>query len=558
MDRVHYQAEAIIEKGHMLDVAVQLSSGKTWRMWGRGGIDLEMALAESVQPGALPVMLGSGLGVCLAVLLKCGPVVVVDRETGIMELTGAVAQHMDHPNLHFLKGDPEAIVERISALKLDTGLDTVQHLRIPLYLRLEPSFYREVDERISAMRTFQDTMRYPRFEREKPRVLIVKKPYFLYREIQAALTRIGCDYRVVMLPDSGMLKADFIEQLLLAIAEFKPDFALTVNHFGMDSEGRLAGLLDEMRLPLGSWFVDSPQLIMNEYPSQNTPGTCVFSFDASSLTWLAQAGFEHVHYLPLATDPERFKPGGRPPAAWCTRVSFVGDSMTSQVAEMAGAAGIAPIFHSLLPELAHAFAASDDVLPLSFLEKCHPDIHAEVAALSGVEERLACEKALTFTAARQYRLRCVQGLMDYQPLIAGDDGWETVLGSEGWRAAGRLDYYRDLPLFYGGAEVSFNCTSVQMKGAVNQRVFDAPACGGFLVTDWRAQMEDLFDLDTEVACYRDPDEIPNLIASWLADPVGREKMSQLARVRILAEHTYEHRLRSLIEIMRNTYTAGSE
>lgn len=92
-----------------------------------------------------------------------------------------------------------------------------------------------------------------------------------------------------------------------------------------------------------------------------------------------------------------------------------------------------------------------------------------------------------------------------------------------------------------------------MKGAVNQRVFDVPACGGFLVTDWRDQMEAIFDPEKEVACYRDPREIPDVVASWLADPVGREEMTRLARARILAEHTYVHRLRFLLASMRATY-----
>lgn len=288
------------------------------------------------------------------------------------------------------------------------------------------------------MNEFQKVVRHPRFERENPRVLIIEQPYFLYREIKSALEQVGCDYRCVELPGSDMLEPEFIKHLLTSLAEFKPDFALTVNHFGLDRAGQLAGLLEEMHLPLASWFVDSPQLILHDYPSQSRKGISVFTYDAGSVAWLQSAGFEHVHFLPLGTDPNRFKPGGEPPSAWRARVSFVGDSMTSQVAEMGEAARVAPLFHFSLSELAYAFGESAEVLPMVFLKKCHPDMFAEVSALPSLEARLACEKALTFTAARQYRLRCVQGLMDYTPsLQAMRDGrpcWGDLAGGRlvGW------------------------------------------------------------------------------------------------------------------------------
>ena len=46
-----------------------------------------------------------------------------------------------------------------------------------------------------------------------------------------------------------------------------------------------------------------------------------------------------------------------------------------------------------------------------------------------------------------------------------------------------LNYYKDLPLLYNACKINFNATSLQMKEAVNQRVFDVPACGAFLLTD---------------------------------------------------------------------------
>ena len=124
---------------------------------------------------------------------------------------------------------------------------------------------------------------------------------------------------------------------------------------------------------------------------------------------------------------------------------------------------------------------------------------------------------------------------------------------DGWRYHPELSYYDDLPDFYPLTEINFNCTSQQMKGAVNQRVFDVPCCHGFLLTDHRRQMEQLFEPETEIVFYRHPDEIPGLVERYLADPAARKRVAEAARRRVLAEHTYDHRMRFLMEAMRQTF-----
>jgi spore maturation protein CgeB len=167
------------------------------------------------------------------------------------------------------------------------------------------------------------------------------------------------------------------------------------------------------------------------------------------------------------------------------------------------------------------------------------------------------ESLITWESTRQYRLACVEKTLPFAPLIVGDAGWKEQLGNpNAWRHLKRLDYYRDLPRFYPRSTVNFNCTSLQMKGAVNQRVFDVPACGGFLITDQRRQMDRLFEPDREVIAYTDPEEIPDLVQRWLDDPQGRARVAEAARRRVLAEHTYDHRLETLMQTMRLTFEPG--
>ena len=118
-----------------------------------------------------------------------------------------------------------------------------------------------------------------------------------------------------------------------------------------------------------------------------------------------------------------------------------------------------------------------------------------------------------------------------------------------------LSYYTDLPFFYQLSDINFNCTSAQMKGAVNQRIFDVPCAGAFVLTDWREQMDELFTPGKEVIFYREPGETPELIRHYLAKPNERARIAAAARARVLAEHTYVHRLQTLAARMREVYGA---
>jgi spore maturation protein CgeB len=194
-------------------------------------------------------------------------------------------------------------------------------------------------------------------------------------------------------------------------------------------------------------------------------------------------------------------------------------------------------------------------MPSALLAAEAPDLHAVWRGLGSVERQRDFDLLVIWEANRRYRVRCVERLLPFSPLIVGDPGWKTVLrrAPGAWRRLDGLNYYRDLPRFYPLQAVSFNCTSVHMRGALNQRNFDVPACGAFLLTDWHPRIEEHFEVGREVVCYRDPDDVPGLLERWLADGPGRRAVATAGRRRVLAEHTYAHRMRSLLAEMARIY-----
>lgn len=556
MQKRDYTVEPVLEGSKTADVRVFVQ-GRKWHLWGRNGAQREAGLADSVAADRLPVLIGAGLGLCAAKLVERGPVAILDIDPQIAEASGAI-NLKDNPDITWIEGTAVEALEKVRLWRAENGGGQLEIVRIPLYLRLDRDWYAALAATLEAEKEapqadFWAEVDYPKFCNAKPRVMFFNRPYFLNGEIREAMNRLGVSYCSIDIGMGDTVREGFVEDLLKAVVEFKPDFALTVNHFGVDRAGKLTDLLLKLKLPLASWFVDNPQLILYRYTDVSPDLTCIFTYDAGNLEIMREKGFRNIFYLPLATDPRRFKPGMEGRLEWRADVSFVGNSMVGAVEKTVRESGISGDLRRMYPRIAAEFGDSDELSVEKFFQESHPELLERMESFETDEQRLSFEALITWEATRQYRLSCIEKIIPFTPLIAGDEGWHTLLGKSGWRYHASLDYYADLPAFYPMAQVSFNCTSRQMKGAVNQRIFDAPACGGFVITDHREQMENLFEPGSEIISYDQVDEIPQTIEKWLADEDGRKRVSRSARRRILAEHSYEHRLKDLIAKMRNTF-----
>lgn len=139
--------------------------------------------------------------------------------------------------------------------------------------------------------------------------------------------------------------------------------------------------------------------------------------------------------------------------------------------------------------------------------------------------------------------------------------WSFKLWGNEWEGAGGLTSV----LQRGGARIDtetcikvFNATSVNLNlhscagdgldpeaDFVNPRTFELAACGAFQLVDERSLMPDLFAVN-ELVRFAEVTEVPSLIGTWLADTAGRTELAAAARNRVLAQHTYEHRMKELL------------
>ncbi len=364
------------------------------------------------------------------------------------------------------------------------------------------------------------------------RVIVFQCGYYLDREIAGTLEAMGIEVAVWRFQRGPASVGENFRELLKLIRNFRPQMLLTVNHLGFDAEGVLDDVVSRLNLPVASWFVDSPVFILGDRkPSDKIS---VFSWDGDYLESLAAKGFKKVHYLPLASDPRFFHPlkGVKP----VRDLAFVGDAMRAATDKYLAKLGWDGRVLGKIDEAAAEFLQKPELVPTDLKPAAGPGQKLDLAAL------------VTWRASRLWRLKVLSALPRERLTLAGDEEWPQLLAGAA-QTLPAIDYYTELSAFYQSNRVNINITSAQMKSGLNQRVFDVPAAGAFLLTDSRAQLEALFEPGREVVVYSTPEEARELALWHLKHESAREKIAGAAHARVKSSHLYERRLAEMLKIM---------
>jgi spore maturation protein CgeB len=79
------------------------------------------------------------------------------------------------------------------------------------------------------------------------------------------------------------------------------------------------------------------------------------------------------------------------------------------------------------------------------------------------------------------------------------------------------------------------------------RVFEAMACGAFVLTDRQKDVLTLFKDGEHLATFSDGDDLDHKIAYYLEHAAERERIAAAGRQEVLMRHTYAQRLQSLLD-----------
>jgi len=180
-----------------------------------------------------------------------------------------------------------------------------------------------------------------------------------------------------------------------------------------------------------------------------------------------------------------------------------------------------------------------------------PGVHRPLD-LTPVERRKYGSEVSFVGAGYPNRRLAFRQLSNYDLRIWGND-WdgETTLAPYLQRNGERIETEEVVRIF-NATTINVNLHSSVRPGAlvgdgdfVNPRTFELAACGAFQVVDRRALLPELFAAG-ELALFGDMPELLQAIDYYRANPQARNEIAARGRARVLAEHTYVHRMRTLL------------
>ena len=96
--------------------------------------------------------------------------------------------------------------------------------------------------------------------------------------------------------------------------------------------------------------------------------------------------------------------------------------------------------------------------------------------------------------------------------------------------------------------------NIKIGSEIKARIFEITSYNGFLITDYIPTIEKYFDLNKEIVCFVDIDDLIRLIRFYLKNDEIRELKKHNGHIKSINEHLYKHRIRKLIKHIENEYS----
>lgn len=332
-----------------------------------------------------------------------------------------------------------------------------------------------------------------------------------------------------------------------SVARGRPELLVCINHF----EG-LADFSERVNLQTIEWEIDPALTRICKAPKSSTK-TSIFTWRRRHVVEYEQAGYEHVRYLPLASNPERryavtVSPDER--AHYQVPVAFVGASMADRKASLLqnfanawdrcfpGRVGEGQqIVESVLIEQGREL--SRYLVPELLSRKAH--------GLTVSVGELEPEYIVAELAAAERRLAYVQALIPLGIHVWGDEGWKQV---PGLHYRGSAEHGATINKIYSSAAINVDIGRLYQLDIVTMRVFDVLACRGFMLAEYSEDLEELFAIGEEVESWKTLDELLDKCRWYLNNPQQRELIAQRGYRAVCERHTIRQRLQTMMTTLK--------
>lgn len=331
------------------------------------------------------------------------------------------------------------------------------------------------------------------------------------------------------------------------------DMVFTVNYFAL-----ISNVCQRQQIKYVSWTCDNP-LISMYHESVFHPCNYIFTFDKTNYLEFKSMGVEHIWYLPLAVDVNRL------------------DAVITHAEDMAKFQGDVAFVGSLyernsydklkhrLPEYLRGYfdAVMEAQLNVSGANIVEPMLTVEV--LEQLQQYFSLEKSegsfsdlslifqttvLGFKIAEVQRRRALIELSKHFKVNVYSNS--NVSDLVRVQYCGSVDYWSEMPKVFHASKINLNFTIPNIKSGIPLRIWDVLGSGGFLLTNYQAEIPYYFKEGEDLVCFDGIEDMREKAAYYLEHEEERQQIARNGYEKVKQHHGYVERINTMLDIVEHT------
>lgn len=389
---------------------------------------------------------------------------------------------------------------------------------------------------------------------------MIKMKIYIYRygsicepDIIDSFRRLGFDVdeETVEMENKKLLPSECINITSEKITHGNYQFVFTINFFPW-----LSYLCNIANVKYISLIVDSPVI---ELYSDAITNKCnyIFTFDNAQYMEFYNRNPDHIFHIPLAANTVRTSEiinnaDNNIKQKYSCDISFIGSTYQEKC----------PYNQCSLPDYERGLAdgiieAQLKVYGYNFIEeiitdefvdcfiKCNPDMYKFPDKYDKNYKAVIAQQYLSVKTAEQERIRALTMLSENfnVDLYTGSD----TTAMPHIHNKGFAKTHTEMPIIFNQSKINLNITAKSIRTGLPLRIFDVLGCGGFLITNYQAELPQYFDIGTELVAYDSFEDLKEKCNYYLSHEDERKQIALNGYNKVQQLHTFDKRLVEILE-----------
>ena len=351
---------------------------------------------------------------------------------------------------------------------------------------------------------------------------------------------------------SGAERVDLVRK---ALDEYKPLFVFSINFFPA-----IADICHIYGTKYLCWTVDCPVLELFSKSIRHDTNR-IFLFDRTQYELYYPYNPNGIYYLPLAAATERFDKvvadiTDADKKKYNSDISFVGSlyieknplrNLTDKLSPFT-MGYINGVVEASLKVMGYNFieeTITDDFV--KELKKADKNFYAPKDTLTNIDKFVTAHSYVGIQAAETERIRTLNLLAQHfnVDLYTRSDTSEL----KNVHVHGGVKTLTEMPKIFNLSKINLNMTIKPIQTGLPLRIFDIMGCGGFCMTNYQAEIPEIFEIGVDLEAYGSREELIDKCTYYLTHEEERRQIALNGYRKVKEYHGYVNRMVEMVKVL---------